>query len=110
MSRYYHMSVAITGSASDRVDAIKQAAATEWPFDDWCEHDSVLTSSCDAQLCGGETEEQFVERLAKAVWTANGGPCQVDVNATYLEDLPYEGYSFDDHDYDRLMTGRGLPD
>ena len=107
MSRYYNMTVAITGAAGERVDAVKQAAEAEWPFDDWCEHGGVMTSSCDAQLCGGEMEEQFAERLAKAVWIANGRPCPVAVNATYLEDLPCEGFSFDDHDYDRLMSPCG---
>ena len=62
-----------------------------------------LTASADDQLCGGETERQFAERLAKAIWTANGGPCEVEVRATYLEDPPHEEYSFDESDYERIM-------
>lgn len=64
----------------------------------------MLTASADDYLCSGETEPEFVERLAKVVWEANGGPCAVSVNATYLEDLPAESYSLDESDYDRLIT------
>ena len=104
MSRYYSMSVSITGADANRVDAVKQAVKAEWEFDDWQEHNGVLTALADGRLCGGETEDQFAERVAKAVWAANGAPCQINVTATYLEDLPYESYSLDESDYDRLVT------
>jgi hypothetical protein len=38
-----------------------------------------------------------------AIWRANGGYCEVVVNATYLEDLPYEIHTLDQTDYERLM-------
>jgi hypothetical protein len=105
MSRHYSMAVTITGAAAEHVEAVKQAAEAEWPFDDWfLGDDAVLTASAEDWLCGGETEEEFAERLAKAIWAANAAPCQVDIDATYLEELPYESYSLDDHDYDRLMS------
>ena len=104
MSRYYSMSVTITGAAPDRFDPIMAAASAEWGFDDWYSQKGVLTASGDAQLVGGETEEQFAERLSRAVWKANGGPCQVDVTATHLNELPCESYSLGAGDYDRLMN------
>ena len=104
MSRYYNMSVAITDARPDRFDKIQAAASDEWAFDDWQERNGVLTASADDHLCSGETESEFVERLAKVVWAVNGGPCDVGVNATYLEDLPAESYSLDESDYDRLIT------
>jgi hypothetical protein len=104
MSRYYNMSVTVTGARPDRFDEIRASASAEWAFDDWQEHDGVLTASADDRLCGGETEPEFAERLAKTVWAANGGPCGVDVTATYLEELPSESYSLDESDYDRLIT------
>ncbi len=65
MSRYYNMAVTITAAARERVDAVKQAAEAEWAFGDWfLNDDGVLTASADDRLCGGETEEEFVERLA----------------------------------------------
>ncbi len=104
MSRYYNMSVTVTGARPDRVEGIRASASAEWAFDDWQEHDGVLTASADDRLCGGETEPEFAERLAKAVWAANGGACGVDVTATYLEELPSESYSLDESDYNRMIT------
>jgi len=104
MSRYYSMSVTITGADANRFDPIMAAASAEWGFDGWYSHQGVLTASGNAQLVGGETEEQFAERLTKAIWKANGGPCQVDVGATYLDELPCESYSLGAGDYDRLMN------
>ena len=103
MSRYYNMSVTITGANPDRIEEVKAAAGHEWPFDDWYERNGVLSASFDDYLFSGETEEEFVQRLAKAIWTANGTACEVEVTATYLENLPRESYSLGADDYDRLM-------
>ncbi len=107
MSRYYTMAVTITGAARDRVDAVKQAAEAEWTFDDWLLDDGVLTSPADGSLCGGETEEEFTERLAKAIWTANDGYCRVEVRATYLDQMPFETHCLDEDDYRRLVVSLG---
>ena len=107
MSRYYNMFVRVVGANPDRFDAIKDAASAEWEFENWDQFRGELTASADDRLCGGETEQQFAERLAKAVWTASGGPCEVEVKATYLEDTPYEEYSFDEFDYERIMGAPG---
>ena len=105
MSRYFSMFVTISGINSDRTEAVQQAAEGEWPFDgNWYESDSVLTSGGDGQLCGGESDDEFAQRLAQAIWVANGGFCQVDVQSTYLDDLPCETFGFDQSDYDRLAA------
>ena len=104
MSRYYNMFVMVIGAKPDRLDAIEDAASDQWEFEDWDNFQGTLTCSADGQLCGGETERDFAERLAKAIWTANGGPCEVEVRATYLEDPPQEEYSFDESDYERIMS------
>ena len=54
----------------------------------------------------GRSEEQFTERLSVAIWRANGGYCRVSVDATYLENLPYETHGLDESDYARLIEGR----
>jgi hypothetical protein len=41
--------------------------------------------------------------LTKAIWIANGGSCEVEVNATYLEELPHEDYLFGESDYEGIM-------
>ena len=74
MSRYYSMSVTITGADPNRFDPIMAAASAEWEFDDWYSQKGVLTASGDAQLFGGETDQQFAERLTKAIWSTGDFP------------------------------------
>ena len=91
MSRYYDMGVEILGYAPGREDQIKQAAEKEWPFVDWSSSgDENLQASAQDSLGGGESEEQFTERLSVAIWRANGNFCEVVVGAAYLDNLPYE--------------------
>lgn len=104
MSRYYNMYVMVTRAAPDRFGAIKAAASEEWNFEDWDEFSGTLTASADGTLCAGETDQEFAEKLAKAVWTANDGPCEVEVRATFLEDLPHEDFVLDEGDYERIMA------
>ena len=104
MSRYFSMFVRISGANPNRTEAVQQAAEGEWPFDDWYESDSVLTSGGDGQLGGGESDDEFSQRLAKAIWAANVGFCEVEVSSTYLDDLPCETFGFDQSDYDRLAA------
>ena len=103
MSRYYNMSVTISGTDSARTEEIKAAARAEWAFEDWYPHEDALSASNDGYLAGGETEEEFTERLSKAIWLANGGFCTVEVTAIYLEELPYEWYCLDEEDYHRIV-------
>ena len=104
MSRSYSMSVCVNGYQPDREDAITNAANGEWDFTDQSEHESTLCASGDGQLCGGETEEEFTERLSLAIWKANGAFCEVSLEATYLDELPYESYQLDEDAYERLIT------
>jgi hypothetical protein len=104
MSRFYEMGVEISGYDAEKESQIKQAAGNQWPFEDWWSSgEGDLRASAQDSLCGGESEEQFTERLSVAIWRANGGFCEVVVNATYLDELPYEIHSLDQADYDRLI-------
>jgi len=105
MSRYYGMNVTISGHNPALAEAIQAAAGEEWPFD-WTESDEQLTAYAEDNLCGGESEELFTERLSVAVWRANGAFCDVTVDATYLESLPYETHRLDESDYSRLINTR----
>ena len=79
-------------------ESIKRAAGHEWSFEDWTQSNSgdvpSIFASGRVSLAGGESEEEFANRLAFAVFQANGQPCKVDVNALFLEDG--ETYSCDD--------------
>jgi len=103
------MGVQISGFDPEYVEAIKDAAFEEWTFDAWDDHDGVLRSCADGCLCAGETEEEFADRLAKAIWKANGAFCPVEVQATYLDQLPYEEHCRNEDDYVRLI-GKPEPD
>jgi len=104
MTRYYNMAVMINGIDPARSDEIARAANQEWDFGFWDTRGDFMMGSADDHLCGGESEEQFAERLAKVIWRANGGPCRIEVAATYLEELPREEYTFGEEDYARLMA------
>ena len=105
MSRLYGMNVTISDYVPERIEAIKRAAAEEWQFEDWFDRDGgEVESYAESQLCGGETEENFTERLTHAVWQANGAYCDVSVSATYLEDLPCEVHSLGEEEYDRWVN------
>ena len=105
MSRFYEMTVTITKSDPKRRDAIAEACRETWSFDDPCDYaDDKSFEMCGRDnLCGGEDEEQFTDRLAKAIWEANKKYCLVEVCATFLESLPYEHHARNSKDYKRLM-------
>ena len=104
MSRYYEMTVEISEHRADRAAAIQDAAAGQWEFTDWFDQEGTLTASAEGSLGGGESEDEFTERLSLAIWRANGAYCDVIVSATFLENLPYEVYQMDEADYARLIT------
>ena len=108
MSRYCEIELHFHRANPDRVDAVKQAAAEEWPFEDWYalgypDTPTSFGSSARDNLCSGEGEHEFARRLARAIWEANGDYCEVEIRATYLENLPCETYSFDEDEYGELV-------
>ena len=109
MSRAYDMYVQVTGFQPERLDALKAAATDIWNFEWFTDSPTLLDGFGESQLCGGETEDQFAERLAKAIWSANGAFCPVQVTATYMENLPHEDYEFDEEDFQRLQTQTTTP-
>jgi hypothetical protein len=110
VSRSYEMLIRITDFKKARLNRIEKACLAEWPCESEefsVEVDSkgvrTLTGKGIESLCGGETEEEFTDRLARAVWKANGRYCEVEVQALYLEELPYERHVREEEDYQRLM-------
>jgi hypothetical protein len=106
MSRFYQMSVEVSGHDPAKVSQIQTAAQEEWPFEEWWSSgDRKTSASAQDSLYGGESEEEFTERLSVAIWRANGSFCEVVVDATYLENLPYETHNLGEDDYTRLIQG-----
>ena len=110
MNRFYEMSVEVSGHDPAKASEIQSAAEQEWPLDDWWfagdDDAATMHASGQGSLCGGESEEEFTERLSLAIWRANGGFCRVSVDATYLENLPYETHELDESDYARLIEAK----
>ena len=109
MSRFYGMNVTVSGHSKLKAKEIVAALAEEWPsLQEGLENclkadDDELSAYGEDRLCGGESEDEFSARVAKAVWTANGKYCRVVVRCTYLEDIPCERYAFEEDSYAEIM-------
>jgi hypothetical protein len=110
------MNIIIGKFDPSKEDLIKEASHREWNVgnNDWystCLTDGEEGVECCSEgvLCGGETEEEFAERLSKAVWRANGGYCVVNVVAVCLEYLPGEEYQLDEDEYNTFAKSAKLP-
>ena len=115
VSRFYEMSIAIKDYKPSRLKQIQRACSREWDFaqDDFIREktdplkrrfDKVIATA-QGSLCGGEEEHEFANRLVSAIWKANGGVyCYVEVQATCLEELPHETFTYDEDDF-AAMTG-----
>jgi hypothetical protein len=115
VSRAYEMTVEIKDYKARNLPKIIRACCEEWDFeaDDFTRqrtdplkrrYDSV-TATAQGNLCGGEQEQEFAQRLTLTIWKANGGFCPVEVRSVYLEELPYETYMYDEDDF-KAMTRR----
>jgi hypothetical protein len=112
MSRYYEFDIAIEAYRPAREAAIKTAVealdfgpnATEpYDWEDWTES---LHITGRRSLCGGQSEGEFTDKIAAAVWKANRGPCTIEVRATDLDNIPYGMYTRDADDYRAWLEDR----
>ena len=104
MSRYYEMIFVVEGFDPAKRDVIEEAIADIWECEDLGVEDGdvELRVGGHGNLYSGESEDEFAVRATKDTWEANEAPCKVLIEATYLEDLPYEIYKFDPKDPDIL--------
>ena len=106
MSRMYSMQIMVDNYNKEKEEDIQETVRESWNIDDsWKEGENQITWFGEDNLSGGESEDEFSERVAKDIWEANDGFCEVNINATYLEDLPYESYGFDKDDYKKWKEG-----
>ena len=105
MSRAYNAYIRISNFDPARKLAIVTAARADWgwSFDGWNDpsfpNQEIIESAEDSYLSGGESEEEFVQRVTHDIWTANGAFCSVQLEMTFLENLPFETYELDEEDY-----------
>jgi hypothetical protein len=102
MSRSYDMAIELSGIKKEKRKQVREAVEKEWNVELFDFDGKDAFANGYGSLCGGESEEEFSQRLARAVWQANGGYCEVTVKATYLDELPYETYFFGPQEYKRI--------
>jgi len=109
MSRRYEMVVTIEQYDKDKEDAVIDAAQGQWSslkqWEEWPigKRNTYITSAGEGNLTVDEGEDEFAERMARAVWEANGGVCEVEVRCIYLENIPHETYTFHHDEYDAMV-------
>jgi len=109
MSRYYHMRFEIIDFDPTKRSQIEAVLDEEWYVDiesessTWLPKNTVIAGG-ESSLYGGETEEQFADRIARLVWIANGGFCLVKIVATYLDNLPCESHTRNRKAFDAALA------
>jgi len=103
MSRLYGMDLQVNGMRKKYADDVVKALQKEWEWDEAIRRKPSICIYGEGYLCGGESEEEFADRVCKAIWEANHGYCYVELRAIYLEDLPSEDYIFEEEDYEEMM-------
>ena len=102
MSRFYEMAMEVSGIAKGKNQKIHHAVEEEWAVELFDFRKQSASFVGQGSLSGGESEDEFAERVAHSIWKANGAYCKVQVKATYLEELPFEMHAFDHKDYERF--------
>jgi hypothetical protein len=113
MSSYLGVRMRVSGYIPEREDDICDAARETFNFNgDW-----EIESGDEGNMLIGYGEDNvsgydsaLVDDLSKAVWEANGGPCEIEFTISYLDNPPTVDYSRGEEDYQRLMQSSGRDD
>lgn len=114
MARCYGMDVLVEVIPENKWLYVKKALEDAW-FGKLAQ-DAFETNTYDGShyfqqyqegvLCGGESVEEFVDRLTYAIWDACECYVPVIIRATYLDDLPSEEHELNEEDYDEYIKGK----
>jgi hypothetical protein len=82
-------------------NTIEEAVKSEWDIDSSYAYkvSNIREYYGNGTLAGGETEEDFTSRVARAVWKAHGAYVGITVSATDIENAPCEEYIRTTDDY-----------
>ena len=111
MSRRYEMDALIRGYEPEDREILKGLCMEEWEFEDAFETlpEQALDGRIELHmtgegfLAGGESEEEFARRLSHNVWRGLGYYCEIEVRATYLEEIPYETHFQGPDEYEKWV-------
>jgi hypothetical protein len=83
------MILRVYGIAEGKSDPILEAIDALWEWDVPYTEDGALHAEGVDYLCGSVSEEEFARHLARAIWEANEGFCDVSVLPVYLDEPKY---------------------
>jgi len=109
MSRMYQMNVEIE-CTEEQAEKIIPVLKEYWPFEDPYPSNylsGLLYMTGDGSLYGGDTEEEFTDSLARAVWK-EVGYVPVEVNARCMEYLPSDTHHRSKDEYEKWVATRTL--
>lgn len=105
MSRSYNMNVTVGELVGDEAQTIDEVLEMECGAEEaGFVFDKQYNCNFDMNLCGGETEDQFADRISASIWKALKHFYPICVTATCLENLPVEEYPMDEEDFKRLTA------
>ena len=104
------MQLRVEDLTEEQIDAVAEAIVPLWNWDEDSQfvdtNSNQFSISGTSNLCGGESEQEFADRLSHAVWGALGEYHPIEITATYLENLPYETYTRSEDDYNEFLARR----
>jgi len=103
MSTAYQMKIILEKVKEEEEELLKEVVDKEWSVDNCWFEDGHLYFVGEGSLYGGEGEEEFVDRISKALWLKLDRYVPIYVKAIYLENPPYEEYNKDEEDYAKLF-------
>ena len=116
MSRNFEMTIDVSYAVLDGEDeedvktAVFEALCSQWPFTEISAYDDIeaaeahspgkqITCCADGVLSGGESDDEFSDRVSEAVWKALGRAADVCVRSVFLDKLPYEEFIRGEEEY-----------
>ena len=105
MSRNYEMIIRVYNVKDEGTkEMIHDVVKEEWSIDDEYEDTDYYVMRGVGSLCGGETEEEFANKVAMALWEKLEKYHRITVEAVYLDDLPCETYDMGEETYAEEMS------
>lgn len=104
MSCYYGMFIEVHDVRDDdEFSIVDEVVGREWggcSGDDYVEDEKKFQVYHESNLAGGESPSEFTVRLAHAVWKALGRYVQVNVQVSYIEEVPTDDFGMNEEDYE----------
>jgi len=109
MSRRYAIHIEVENVTKNEFHALKEEYETYLDCD-WSSIGPPIKkgtynafSSGETDLCGGMSEEEYLQETSYDIWKLLGRYVKVNINFTFLEDLPVISYETDEEMYNQFI-------